>query len=242
MRIVLRGQGDRQRIEPIDALGDLAIHRVDDLRAGGEEHLVAVVGGRVVRRRDDHAGGRLDPGDRPGQHRRRLDTRVEHRADAHRREHPRRVEREQVALAPSVVRDHHTALRRVRDRTGLLAVEQPFPEPGRSLADHQPVHPHRTGADGGTEAGRAELQPAGEPFRQLGGGRLIDRRLIDRRPVGIGRGPLDQVGQFHRDVGIGLDRQPAVGGIEDRVVRIAVVVSHRGRAYATPPAAGDRRG
>ena len=248
VRIVLRGEDDRQRIEPVDALGDLAIHRVDDLRAGGEEHLVAVVGRRVVRGRDDHAGGGLDAGDRPGQHRRRLDARVEHGADAHRGEHPRRVEREQIALATSVVRDHDAAPRGVRDRPGLLAVEQPSPEPRRGLADHQPVHPHRTGADGGAEAGGAELQPAGEPVGEFGGGQLIDRRLIDRRlidrssRVGIGRGPLDQIGQFHRDVGIGLDCQPAVGGFEDRLVRIAVVVSHRGRAYATPPAAGDRRG
>ena len=232
VRIVLRGQDDGQRIEPIDAFGDLTIDRVDDLRPGVEEHLVAVVGRRVVRGRDDHARGGVDAGDRPGQHRRRLDARVDHRADAHRREHPGRVDGEQIALAAGVIGDHHAALRGAGDRTGLLSVEQPLPQPRRRLADHQPVHPHGAGTDGGAQAGGAELQAAGEPGGEVVGGRTL----------GIGRSPLDQVGEFDRDVGIGLDGQPAVGRDEDRIVRITVVVSHRGRAYATPPAGGDRRG
>ena len=45
--------------------------------------------------------------------------------------------------------------------------QQVVDEPGGGLADHQPVHPLRPGADGGTQPGGAELQPAVEPLGQF---------------------------------------------------------------------------
>ena len=180
-RIVLARQHDRERIEAVDALGDLPVDRVDDLRTGGEEHLVAVVGGRVVRRRHHHAGRGVEPGDRPGQHRRRLHAGMDHRPDAERGQHTGGVEGEDVALAAGVVGDDHATLRGVRDRPGLFAVEQPLAEPGGGLADHEPVHPHRTGADRGAQPGRAELQAAGEAFGAARRRRRVRRVRSGRR-------------------------------------------------------------
>ena len=228
------GEHDRQRIEPVDALGDLAIDRVDDLRAGGEEHLVAVVGRRVVRGRDDHAGGGVDAGDRPRQHRRRLHardgassgcpsrrapapcrTRTGRSCDGRRTRSPRRA-----ARRPGSPRSP-----RRRAATARAPPPPGGPRAGSSASDR------RRRRRGGRRCRTAAARRTGRRARRRPTHRQTAHRQTahraDRPTARIGRGPLDQVGQFHGDVGIGLDRQPAVGGFEDRLVRIAVVVSHR---------------
>ena len=137
------------------------------------------------------------------------DAGMDHRADTERGEHTGGVEGEDVALAARVVGDDHAALRGVRDRPGLFAVEQPLAEPGRGLADHEAVHPHRTGADRGTQPGGAELQTAGEALASTLAA-LVDRRSAPSRS---GRRELD--GEMS---GSGLVRQPERRRGSDRVV------------------------
>ena len=92
-----------------------------------------------------------------------------------RRHHPCRVGGEHVALAAGVVADDDTALGGPR-----VGVEQVLRQPGCRLAHHETVHPQRTGADGGPQPGRAELQPTVEPRRELVGV-AVDQRLRARR-------------------------------------------------------------
>ena len=202
------GEGDLDRIEPRDPLGDLGVDRGDDLRAGVEVDLVPVVGGRVVRSGDDDAGGRAESGDRPCEDRGRLYAGKQHRSHAHRRKHAGRVEREQVALATSVVCDHDAA----RSRLGN-AVEQPPAESGRGLPDHQPVHPHRAGGDRRSETRCTELQRAVESCRQLG----VVARL----------GGTDQPVELEADVVVGLGVAPPARRLEEVRIRTGGVSSRR---------------
>ncbi len=135
---------------------------------------------------------------------------MDHRTDAQRGEHAGRVERERIALAPSVVGDHDTTLGGVRDRPRLFRVEQPLAQAGRGLTDHETVHPHRPRSDGGAQPGGAELETAGEML-----GEFVAVAAL---------GTLDQVGELDGDVGIRLAGQPEVRGSERPEIEW---VSHR---------------
>ncbi len=150
---------------------------------------------------------------------------MEHRADPHRREHPRRVECEHIALAARVVGDDHTARCGVLDPPRRLLVEQPSAEAGRGLADDQSVHPHRAGADCGAQARGAELESTGET-----GGEVIARRLV------TGSGRVDQRRELGSQVVVGFGGEPRPGGVEQ------VGVTHRHEAYATRRVVADPRG
>ena len=73
---IVRRRPARRRVGSTASIArrDLGVVRRHDLRAVAEVHLVAVVGRRVVRRRDHHAGGGVELGDDPRQHRRRHDA------------------------------------------------------------------------------------------------------------------------------------------------------------------------
>ena len=133
-----------------------------DLGAVAEVHLVPVVGRWVVRRRYDDSGGGVDLGDRPRQYGCRHDLIEQHRPDAARRQHARRVERVQVALAAGVVADDHTAFART-----WVGGQEVRGEACRGLPHHEPVHALWTRSDSSSQTGGTELEPALEPPGQL---------------------------------------------------------------------------
>ncbi len=149
----------------------------------------------------------VDLGDRPRQHGGRDELIEQHRPDSVRGHHARGVEREQIALAAGVVADDHTPLASAR-----VDVEQVLRKTCRRLPHDEPVHPLRTGADGGAQTGGAELQPAVE----------APIELVDRSG--------DQRLQLGADVLVGFGGQPAFrlgAGAVDHL--ISVRSSTRGR-------------
>ena len=212
-RVTLLGDRHRGRIDGLDPRRDADVVRGDDLGAVAEIHLVAVVGGRVVGRGHHDAGGSVELGDRPRQHRRRHLLVEEHRPDPVGRHHACGVRREHVALATCVVADHDPALARVG-----IGVEQVLGEAGCRLTHHEPVHAQRSGPDRRPQACGAEHQPSREALRE---------HVL---------GPVDQRLQFVADISIGLGLDPCPGARRQRRQ-----LSFRA-AYATRPAAWDRRG
>src|SRR5690606_31688182 len=102
--------------------------------------------------------------------------------------HPRRVEREQVALAARVVADDDAPLASAR-----VGGEQVRREPGGRLANRESVHAQRAGADGGAQPGGTEVQATGEA-----GGQLVGWTV-------------DQGGELRADVVIWLGVEPPLG-------------------------------
>ncbi len=240
--VVLRGDRHVERVDRTDPVGDVGVDRGDDLRSRLEEHLVAVVGRRVVRRRDDHAGGRFEAGDRPGQDGRRREAGVQHRADAERCEHTARVEREHVALATRIARNDHAALGGSLDRTRCFLIEQPLPETSSRLTHDEPVHPHRPGSDGCSEPGGSELETPGETVGEI------------RQRVGVvGPSGIDERRQLAPDVAVGFRFEPRDCPLDQRchivdgvvgVVRLVThrrIFTHRRAAYGVRPAGEARR-
>ncbi len=156
-----------------------------DLSTVGGEHLVAVVGRRVVRSGDHDPGGGAELRDVPREHRRRHHVGEDHRPHAPGGADPCRVEGEGIALAPGVVADDHAPLGRIG-----LRLQQVVDETGRGLLHDQTVHPLWAGTDGGAQPGGAELQPPVEP-----GGQLVVRtgeqslELVTHVGVGFGGQP-----------------------------------------------------
>ena len=189
-RMVGRRQLDGARVDGVDARGDLLVGGRHDLRAGAEVHLVAVVGGRVVAGGDHHPGRGTHPGDVPRQHRRGDDVREQQRPNPTGSAHPRRVEREGVALATGVEADDHA-------RPGTLGHggQQVVGQPGGGLAHDEAVHALRARPHGTAQPGRAELQTAGEPLHQL-----------------VGR-PGQQRRQLGAHIRVRFGGQPALGGL-----------------------------
>jgi hypothetical protein len=221
-RVAVVCERHRGGIDALDARRDADVMGRHDLSAVAEVDLVAVVGGRVVRRRDHDPGSRIELGDRPRQHGGGHLLVEQHRSDSVGRHHTRRVRGEHVTLAPGVVADHDPALARIR-----VGVEEVLGEPGRGLTHDQPVHPERAGPDRGAQPGGAEHQPAVET-----NGELI-------------RGSVDQLLKLLPNVGVGFGIQPlpsAWAGIDvhfaDRVPpagpRGAPTTQSRARATERP--------
>ena len=159
--------------------------------------LVAVVGRRVVARRDhDARRGRQVP-DRERQQRRRVRPRQQVNADPRPREHGRRLVSEGGRPVPRVTSDDHCHPRRrparrqrsdagtrrrgstSRSGTGRLdsvgrrestgtVLAQPPGQRRRRRPDHRPVHPVRPRSHLAAQPRRAEPQAAGEPVGEPG--------------------------------------------------------------------------
>ncbi len=165
----------------------------DDLGAGVEVHLVAVVGRRVVGGGHHHPGRGVEAGDRPGEDRGRDHLIEEPHRYAEGGEHPRGVEDEEIRLPAGVAGDENPPLAHPR-----VGCEQVTGEAGCGLSNHETVHAHRTGADGGAEPRGTELEPTGEP--------LLEGGVTD----------IDQLGELGPDVIVGLGLEPAPRRVEDR--------------------------
>ena len=124
-RIVRSGELHRRGVDEGDAGGDTGVVWGHDLGAVAEVHLVAVVGGRVVRRRDHHRRRGVELGRDPRQHGCRDRPGEQAYREPGGGHHPSRVEGEHVALAAGVVADGDAPLggprveRRGRTRRGL---------------------------------------------------------------------------------------------------------------------------
>ncbi len=191
-----RCQRDVGRVDLVDASSDPCVVRGHDLGAVGQVDLVPVVGRRVVRGGDDHAGSGVEVGDRPGEHGCRHVLVEQHRLDAVGGHHASGVGREHVALATGIEPDHDAA-----PGAAGIGVEDVPGEAGRRLPDDEPVHAQRPGTDGCSETCGPELQPATETVLQLA------RIAVEQRL------------QLVTDVGVGFGRQPTLDGGREVVVR-----------------------
>jgi hypothetical protein len=75
---------------------------------------------------------------------------------------------------------------------------------GRRAGDHDPVHPHRAGAQRAAQPGGAELEGAGEPVGQLDG----------RGAAGIGVGGRDQLLELGAGAVVRVLGGPGAGAVQ----------------------------
>ncbi len=184
-----------KQVPGVGRLGDLSVVRRDHLGPVGGVDLVAVVGRRVVTSRDHDAGGGSQVLDGIGGDRRRQRASEDEYPDACGGGHLRHVARELGRAVAGVAPDDEPA-------AGMLGafVEQPSGDARRRPANHEPVHPRRTGAERPAEPRRPEAERDLETGAESGDVTRVDepRQLGARRGVGIGGHP-------------GLDLGPKVG-------------------------------
>ncbi len=171
-----------------DARGDVGVGGRHDLTAVTEVHLVAVVIGRIVRRRHHDRTARAQEPDGEGRHRRRQGVWQDHGGDAGASHDARGVVREDVGVPPGVVAD---------DDGVTAGVPQVRRESRGRTHDNDAVHPVAPRAEPAPQAGGAELQGARE-----GVGKFIDGRLL------TGLRSLDQCVEFGTGLVIGIDGDP----------------------------------
>jgi hypothetical protein len=173
-----------------DVRADLLVHRRDDLASVAQVDLVAVVGGRVVARRDHDAGGAPEVPHGERQHRGRQVRREHHHAEAGAGEDLGGHPGEQVGVVTGVVADHDGATAVLVEVAG---------QAGRGARHDHEVHPVGAGADAPAQAGGAELQGPGERVVELGSRAGV---------AGLGR--VQQGGELlaHARIGVGLQPVP----------------------------------
>ena len=174
----------------VDPGGDLGVGRRHDLGAVAQVDLVAVVLRRVVRGGDHHAGDAAEVPDAEGDHRSRQRPRRDQGLEAGAGHDLGGVAGEDVGVVPGVEADDHPA-------AGQPVVQQVGRQPGRGLADDDPVHPVGPGTERTAQPGGAELQRPGEGVGELaerwrssrvrGGQQIVE--LLPRLRIGILRRP-----------------------------------------------------
>ena len=190
--------GQVQWVGGVDGRGDVRVDGRQQLPAVTHVDLEPVVLARVVAGGHLDAVGRVQVADREGQHRGRQRPGQQPGADPGPGQDPGGVGGEDRGIGAAVVADDNALGGR-----GRIPVLDVPGQAGGHAPDHQPVHPHRPGADLGPDAGRAEGQLAVESFGQRGGvcaaDQLVHLGAGDRVRVGVppGGGRFGEAARLH---------------------------------------------